>query len=149
MSLLTNHLAPSPGPSMDVLLTKRAKKRDVPVEALETWETQLAMLSTTVDVKDLQEAIRARGTMRCELSRMIAGYKAGDDATMTAMFVVPRNAEVMLYARNRAWLPQLETYFDKGGAFVAVGLGHLLGDQGLPALLAAKGYVVERAGTNM
>lgn len=62
---------------------------------------------------------------------------------MTALLVVPRTAEGMLYARNRAWLLKLEAVGPQG-AFVAVGLGHLLGDQGLPMLLAKAGYTVER-----
>jgi uncharacterized protein YbaP (TraB family) len=82
--------------------------------------------------------------MRCDLERMLMAYRASNTATMTALLVTPRIAETMLYSRNRAWLPKLEAYFGKGGAFVAVGLGHMLGDQGLPALFANAGYTVER-----
>jgi uncharacterized protein YbaP (TraB family) len=144
MSLLTTHMSPSPGLPMDALLGRRAQELAMPVEALETWDEQYAMLDSTVTIDDLQQAIEARDTMVCDLDRMTRSYEAGDTDTMTAFLVVPRTAEPMLYARNRKWLPKLETYFDKGGAFVAVGLGHMLGDQGLPALLARDGYIVER-----
>lgn len=68
MSLLTTHLAPAPGPAMDTLVAKRAQARAIPVEPLETWETQLEMLSKAVDVHDLPgshrspalDALRAR-----------------------------------------------------------------------------------------
>jgi uncharacterized protein YbaP (TraB family) len=83
--------------------------------------------------------------MHCDFGRMRAAYDSGDVDTMTALLVLPRTAEAMLYARNRAWLPKLRTYLSQDGAFVAVGLGHLLGEQSLPALLAKAGYVVERA----
>jgi uncharacterized protein YbaP (TraB family) len=144
MSLLTSAAAPS-GKSMDVLLVERANERDVPIDALETWAAQLKVLSETVTLADLQDAIHARHTMHCDFGRMRTAYDSGDIDTMTALLVLPRTAEAMLYARNRAWLPALETYLAHDGAFVAVGLGHLLGEQSVPALLAKAGYVVERA----
>jgi uncharacterized protein YbaP (TraB family) len=143
MSLLTVASAPS-GKSMDVLLVERANERDLPIDALETWAAQLEALSNTVTLADLQDAIHARRTMHCDFGRMRAAYDSGDADTMTALLVLPRTAEAMLYARNRAWLPRLETYLAQDGAFVAVGLGHLLGEQSVPALLAKAGYVVER-----
>ena len=52
-----------------------------------------------------------------------------------------REREVILTARNTKWLGKLQTYQN---AFVAVGLGHLLGETGLPAMLTKAGYTVER-----
>lgn len=144
LSLLTTYMAPSPGPSMDSEIGKRAQRLAMPVDALETWEEQFVMLNEVVGVEDLQEAIRVRETMKCDLARMLNAYEAGDIASMTAYLVTPRTAERMLYARNRIWLPKLEAYIPKGGAFVAVGLGHMLGDHGLPTLFAKAGYTVER-----
>ena len=145
MSLLTGYMAPSQGPSMDVLLAKRAGELAMPVEYLETWEEQLAALESIVTVDDLREAIQARDTMRCDMTRMLAAYNAGDIVTMEALLVVPRTRDVLLTARNKKWLPQIEKQFAHGGAFVAVGLGHMLGEQGLVKLLQDAGYTVERA----
>jgi len=144
MSQLTKYLAPSPGPSMDVELTERAHELSIPIEQLESWEDQLSLLDRTVGIADLQEAIRARTTMRCDLARLENAYRAGDIEVMQALLVVPRTKNVMLTVRNRKWLPQLEKQFGQGGAFVAVGLGHLLGDDGLVAMLQRAGYTVER-----
>lgn len=132
--------------SMDVALAKQARSRKLPVDGLETWDAQLAALDAVVTVPDLQHAIRTRDTLRCEYAGLRMAYDAGDLAAMTALLVIPRSAETMLYARNRAWLPAIERYLARegGGAFVAVGLGHLIGEQGVPALLAASGYLVER-----
>ena len=44
--------------------------------------------------------------------------------------------------RTRLWVDKLVTL--GGGAFVAVGVSHLVGDKGLPALLAERGYRIER-----
>jgi uncharacterized protein len=144
MTLLTTHLAPAPGLSMDVLLAKRAQELAMPVDALEAWEDQLKVLSTAVDIDDLTEAIRARDSMECSLDAMIHSYQAGDTERMTAYLVTPKTQDALLAARNRLWMPKLEAYFGQGGAFVAVGLGHLLGDQGLPAMFRAAGYTVEQ-----
>lgn len=146
MSLLTTYMVPSPGPSMDVLFVKRAHELAMPVDALESWDEQLSVIDTAVGVADLQEAIHARETMRCELAQLRAGYEAGDTAGMQARLVLPRNEATILTARNKKWLPKIEKLFTQGGGFVAVGLGHLLGDNGIPAMLQRDGYTVERAG---
>ncbi len=144
MTLLTTHLAPAPGLSMDTLLAKRAQELAMPVEALETWDAQLKVLSSAVDIDDLTEAIQARDAMECSLDAMIQSYRAGDTERMTAYLVTPRTQDALLTGRNKLWMPKLEAYFGQGGAFVAVGLGHLLGDQGLPAMFKAAGYTVEQ-----
>jgi uncharacterized protein YbaP (TraB family) len=129
---------------MDVLFVKRARQIAMPVEALESWDDQLSMLDGAVGLTDLQEAIHARETMRCDLATLRSSYEAGDTATMQALLVVPRTADKMLTSRNKKWLPHIEKLFDSGGGFVAVGLGHLLGNDGLPAMLERAGYKVAR-----
>jgi hypothetical protein len=144
MSLLSTYLAPTPGPSMDVQLVERARDAKQPIEAFETWQEQLAALDDTVKLADLQEAIHARKTMKCDLARLVHEYRRGDIAMMQALLIVPRTEPTLLAARNRAWFPKLEAQFTNGGAFVAVGLGHLLGEHGLVAMLQQAGYTVER-----
>lgn len=144
MILLNRRSAPKVD-AMDAELAKAARARELPVEALETVEAQLDALDAAVTIDDLREALRTRVARRCEYTALRAAYDAGDVAALEPMLVIPRTAEVMLYARNRAWLPVVERYLGSGGAFVAVGLGHLLGEQGLLALLARAGYRVERA----
>lgn len=49
-----------------------------------------------------------------------------------------------LYARNRDWTRQIEHMLGEGRNFyVAVGIAHLVGPRGVPALLRADGYTVE------
>ena len=57
----------------------------------------------------------------------------------------PAIYERLLVARNRNWLPQLEALFNRSGrAFVVVGAAHLIGPDGLIAMLKAKGYLLEQ-----
>lgn len=144
MTLLTRVVTDKAQPGMDVLLAERAEALHKPIENLETWGDQLPLLAAAVTVADLSEAIHARKAMRCQLVNTRAAYVAGDLAIMQQVFGHDPTG-TMLAPRNRRWLPALEGYLAGGGAFVAVGIGHLVGDEGLPALLAARGYRVERA----
>lgn len=144
MTLLTRQVTGKAVPGMDVLIAEHARDRGLPVLALETWDEQLALLAGAVTVDDLAQAIRARKAMRCQLVNARAAYVAGELAVMEQVFGVDRSG-TLLAPRNRAWLPKLEAYLAGGGAFVAVGIGHLVGGDGLPALFAAAGYQVERA----
>ena len=49
----------------------------------------------------------------------------------------------LLVDRNKAWLPKLEVLFARPRpAFVVVGAAHLVGTDGLIAMLRAKGYTI-------
>jgi uncharacterized protein len=57
----------------------------------------------------------------------------------------PELRKALLTNRNTAWLAKLEALMAGGTRpFVAVGAAHLVGSDGLPALLTAKGYKVTR-----
>ena len=144
MTRLTSHVAPSPRPSMDVALATRARDRGIPVDALESWSEQMTALAKAVDAKDLAEAIHARKTIACDLAQLRAAYDNSDEPTLARLLQV-RDQATLIAARNDAWRGKLEAYAAADGAFVAVGLGHLLGAGGLPETLAHAGYTVERA----
>ena len=49
----------------------------------------------------------------------------------------------MVDQRNLNWLDDIERLVQPGGAFIAVGMGHLGGKNGLLHLLRQRGYRVE------
>jgi uncharacterized protein len=138
-------LARSPKPAMDDALAARAADRGVPVDALEPWRDQLTALDAAVGARELSQAIHARKSFACEVDRLRAAYRASDLPALTAQLLEPLRGDRLLVERNRRWLSQIERYLDGSGGFVAVGLGHLLGDDGLLALLARDGASVTRA----
>jgi uncharacterized protein YbaP (TraB family) len=144
MIRLFSHMARPPRPSMDDALAERARGRGVAIESLEPWEAQLVALDTSVTAADLSRAIHARHTVACELAGLRSAYRTSDLPALTRALVGTAPGEALLGERNRRWLPQIERYLAGGGAFIAVGLGHLLGDGGLPTLLGRAGYPVER-----
>ena len=102
---------------------------------------QRALLAATLDGPDDGQA---------EMRRLEQAWAQGDlaliDTATNADFLHnPKLRDALLVDRNRAWLSKL-TGLLTGGAhpFVAVGLAHLVGKDGLPALLAAQGYKVTR-----
>ena len=144
LTLLTRVVTDKAFPGMDVLLADRARALHLPVDHLETWEEQLPLLANAIDIDDLARAIHERRAMRCQLVNTRAAYVAGDLAMMEQVFDHDPTG-TMLAPRNRRWLPLVEDYLSSGGAFVAVGIGHLVGPDGLPTLLTAAGYRVARS----
>ena len=53
------------------------------------------------------------------------------------------NQDVLLDNRNKNWIGQLNLIMKKEPVFIAVGAGHLVGKNGLIALLKAAGYTVK------
>ena len=144
MSLLTAAASRPPGKTMDAVLAERAEAARLRVDHLESWEEQMGALVDGVAIRDVQETLHLRKTIACSLDRLRAIYLLGDTAEMTRLLVVHPDGP-LLAARNARWLPQLEAYLAGDGAFVAVGLGHLLGEGGIVATLQTAGYSVERA----
>ena len=50
--------------------------------------------------------------------------------------------EIMLDNRNQKWIPLIEEKIAQTPTFIAVGSGHLPGDQGVIELLRKQGYLV-------
>jgi uncharacterized protein len=141
---------------MDLALLQEAAARGQELRFFETWQEQLQLMSRLPleqSVEDLSRWVDEREEVVGELSRLLAAYRAGDAAGVEAVVLEPESVtahaelyEITLFERNANWLPTLEALLTEGGAFVAVGLGHLLGDRGLVAMLQARGYTVERVG---
>jgi hypothetical protein len=76
------------------------------------------------------------------MSGDIAGLQR--DATDPLREVSPALFERLIDGRNHRWVNVLEARLKQPGqVVVVVGVGHLIGPGGVPALLRAKGYEVD------
>ena len=102
---------------------------------------QRAMLAAIVEDSKADPATRAQP---------VRLYLAGDDAGLDAlsregMLGTAEIREALLTRRNADWVPKIEKLLaDDDRPLIAVGAAHMVGEDGLVALLEAKGYRVTR-----
>ena len=123
------------------------------VQGLETVEYQLSRFDEmTAEQQDrlLADTLKELATEKANVGKLADAWKTGDTATVERIVLADLKSDPVIYQRllverNRNWLPKLEALFTRRGhAFVVVGAAHLVGPDGLLALLKAKGYAVEQ-----
>jgi len=141
---------------VDRVLIDRSQGRK-PITALETAEGQYGMLAglpAEIQEQMLREMLDRVGDFREDAVRMVSAWQTGDDAALEQVALRtlhddPGYAafyERVVFERNRRMTERLlEASADGRTRFVVVGAAHLLGDRGILADLASRGYKVEEA----
>ena len=121
--------------------------------AFETPAQQIAMFdgaSRPAQIQSLEETLADLDAGKNDFKGLIAAWMAGDVKRLDREVLRPlRVASPELYQRlvvqrNAAWAQALDARLKgKGRTVVVVGVGHLIGDGGLPARLRALGYSVQ------
>lgn len=118
---------------------------------LETAKEQMLILDS-IPLQEqadmLLESVRNIQSESKELNKMIQFYKDQNLDSLNAIFEREDNQmedheNSLLGNRNRKWIPKIEEYIKSGPSFIAVGAGHLGGDQGVINLLRRKGYTLK------
>jgi len=105
-------------------------------------EDQRALLEGTIE-----EWNASRGNH----GHLTRAWLNGDDAaleavTTTGIMADPELRDALLVDRNNKWFPILVKHLeDSGKPLIAVGAAHLIGPDGLAAMLEEQGYTVRRA----
>jgi uncharacterized protein YbaP (TraB family) len=121
------------------------------IEGLESFEDQYAVFDRlpASEQAELLTGLAADAEGGFEDRRTIA-WLTGDIAALerdssAGILADPELREALQLARNRAWTERVAALLERGERpFVAVGAAHMWGEEGLPALLAAKGLKVRR-----
>lgn len=147
-------LARSAAPEMDsahgIDRAVEALAEGRPVIELEGTRRQLLLFDTLPEQeqRDLLAAVVANpatGTQSPAEAWRRGDMAAIEHETRRGLLADPELREVLFTARNRAWTRLIQAMILSGQRpFVAVGGAHMAGEEGLPALLAAKGFTVTR-----
>lgn len=143
------------GPPLDVQLMQRAKKRGMPVYALESVKEQAAVLDDMApadQVKLLRDAVCNYDQIKSDIAHMkrlylerdlgklytfANRYNLGEKALYQRVF------DALLWRRNRRMVKRMAPRLAAGNAFIAIGALHLPGARGVLGLLKAEGFAVK------
>jgi uncharacterized protein YbaP (TraB family) len=128
--------------------SSQAKRKKIPVLGLETLQQQMEALDA-ISIEEQAVALdESIVSGRAEYDKLLKVYLNRDLETLGKQMV--ENDEMMddfsaelLTKRNKNWVPLLQKWMSENSIFVAVGAGHLPGEDGLINLLKREGYRVE------
>ncbi len=150
-SILTLKSLPCTEPqSYEMTFVKMAKEQNKEVLGLETIEDQMKIfddMPDSVQVQMVMRYINAFDEQKKEFAKMVSAYKQENLDTIYRHIMsspdIAGSEEVLLFNRNRNWIPVMENAMQSGKIFFAVGAGHLGGPKGVINLLRKKGYTVK------
>jgi uncharacterized protein len=130
-----------------------ARRDNRPTAGLETLEEQLLLfkeLDADAQRRLLMNTLEELATVATDTAELVATWREGDMVALEAQ--LERDfagyepvRERLVEGRNRAWLAEIEALLNEPGtSLVVVGALHLVGPEGLPALLESRGHVVRR-----
>ncbi|MEQ8742009.1 TraB/GumN family protein [Parasphingorhabdus sp.] len=134
-------------------LTAQFEKAGKPIEALETIESQLGYFDKLPEEQQRQmltSVIEESGDSQQAFEKLFNAWMTGDidqivTLTDTGILSDAKTRQYLLVTRNQDWAEQLDKRLQHPGtSFVAVGAAHLAGPDAVQAMLAKRGYKVEK-----
>ena len=138
---------------VEQIIEAQAKQEGKSGCGLETLDGQLGLLDglpPELQKEILLQAINEAGDIDAMIGPMLESWRDGDEAGIEKSLEedfdgYPELADVLIYRRNAAWANQVsEMLRGDQDVLLVVGAMHLVGNRGLPALLAKRGFHVER-----
>lgn len=143
---------------VEMVFDRRAREDGKAVAGLETVDFQMKLFEQFT-AKEQEELLRLTveniGDMERDLPELLDAWRRGEAAKLDEVLnrhfkEHGRLAQVILYDRNQAWLPVVEESLKSksGDTLFLVGVGHLVGEQGVIRLLEKRGYRVTQVGAS-
>jgi len=137
-----------PTSGVEAKLKAAAKAAGKPIRTLESPEQQIrffADLPPKIEMEFLDSALDDSAEAPAMIDGLVAAWVAGDVAAIKRLMIddmkrdYPELYEVILTGRNKDWARQIETLLaGKGVTIIAVGAGHLAGDDSVQVQLAKR-----------
>ena len=144
-----------PKSGVELVLKARAEAAGKPIHGFETIDKQIGILAglpEDVQMAFLRETLKDYENAVTMLDTMVEAWAKGDVGTLDRVMVEemkeasPALYQALLVDRNTDWADQIQTLLEGSGtAFIAVGAGHLTGDESVQAILQQRGVTVEAA----
>jgi uncharacterized protein YbaP (TraB family) len=136
--------------SPEQLFATMAAEQNKTVEGLETVEQQMKVMDQIPYAEQAQmlvDYLLEPEKFNKETIDLLKQYKEGDLAAMEKSMNDPAQSyskylDGMLLQRNRNWIPIIMKQSTENPIFIAVGAGHLAGEEGVISLLRKQGYTV-------
>ncbi len=141
------------GAGIDEQFAQRAQADGKPIIALETVDEQLgffAHLTVEQQRQYLRATLKDLDTEASDAGVMVNAWQRGDSAELERLLRKesannPELFRVLTVERNRNWLPKIVAMLREDQDYlVIVGALHLVGPDGLVALLGSQGFQVEQ-----
>jgi uncharacterized protein len=139
-----------PVSSWEEVLTKMANQKKIEVRGLETVKEQFAVFNS-ITLKEeaamLMEVVNDPEKSKKEFQKLLTAYDKEDLITLEKLSKAdPRAKKIttaLLDNRNRKWIPIIAKEAKAKSTFFGFGAAHLVGKQGVIALLRKAGYTVK------
>ncbi len=143
----------NPTLGVEMTMMARAAGDNKPIEGLETVDEQLAFLDglpLEAQREMLLQTLDQSATLADSIDALIDAWHRGDTAALERdmLGTIGEQAELneaLIASRNRRWADTIATWVDDDRDYlVVVGALHLVGEDGVPALLAARGIGIHQ-----
>jgi uncharacterized protein YbaP (TraB family) len=141
---------------VDAYFNERAVKDGMPIGELETIELQLSFLSKIGEGKEeefVRSSLHDLGKLKSMYEKLILAWRNGDRKQLESLVIsemkqdFPEVYEQLLVKRNNNWLPKITNMLKEPGTeYILVGVGHLIGPDGILTRLEKEGYKVDQVG---
>jgi uncharacterized protein YbaP (TraB family) len=131
-------------------LATDGRKQVIGLETAESQIDRFDKMPEAMQEQMLRSELAEMDTEKSSLRSILTAWQTGDAPAIEKMLLAsfttnPAAYSSLITERNRNWMPQLETCLKRSSpCFVIVGAAHLVGPQGLLAMLQQKGYRVEQ-----
>ncbi len=134
--------------SYEEFFKNRASTEGLEILGLESVQDQMGIFDQIPEKTQIDELVKMirEGSGAEEFAELVALYRSQNLGkmleSMTDDGMFAEFQEIMLDNRNQNWIPIIEEKIGQQATFIAVGSGHLPGDQGVISLLKKKGYTL-------